>query len=67
MWPSGDDQIMCSLHPVEMFSVTASPSVIVYWDIAAECICIRFFGGAGGGYLNQLLNTHISTVGSVVI
>lgn len=63
MWPSGDDPIMCGPHPVEMFSVTVSPGVIVYWDIAAECICMRLFGE----YLNRLLNTHISAAGPGVI
>lgn len=63
MWPSGDDPIKRGPHPVEMFSVTVSPGVIVYWDIAAECICMRLFGE----YLNRLLNTHVSAAGPGVI
>lgn len=56
MWPSGDDQIMCSLHPVEMFSVTANPSVIVYWDIAAEMHLHPFLWG--GIFKSAVKYTH---------
>lgn len=58
MWPSGDDQIMCSLHPVEpdMFTVIVRNYLSRSGYYRKTCLCLKTFTSVSFGQ-NQQLNS----------